>query len=357
MAETQLEPTSTTLVAGKVIADTTFSEDEKDNLIFPISYRQDYLGKVVFSVVEEEETNIEEIKQAMKTKQESLSENSNAFDERGERLKKNAQENAEELKRRAEAKSQSYRKNTVNKSVLQNEPSPSQKSATLFLPQGITFADGVQYENVDLGTLGGLAEQAAGGAIAGDGFLGSVGGGVTSLIDSFKGPTGEGAGRLAANAASKVFGSGVSAGVRAQTKVTLNPNTRSLFKSVNLRSFSFTFKMIPLSINESETIKKIVKFFRTELYPEHILLGEEQDQAGQVPLGYKFPNKFLIQMYYNEKQVATKILPCYLQSMQTVYNGTSMGMHEDGSFQEVDITLNFTESRTLNRKDVLNNGY
>jgi len=357
MAETQLETTSTSLVAGKIIADTTFSEEEKDNLVFPISYRQDYLGKVIFSVIEEEETNIEEIKQAMKTKQESLSENSNAFDERGEPLKKNAQENAEELKRRSEAKSQSYRKSTVNKSALQSEPTPTQKSATLFLPQAITFADGVQYENVDLGTLGGLGQQAARGAIAGDGFLGSTGGAITSLVDSFKGPTGEGAGRLAANTTSKIFGDGISAGVRAETKVTLNPNTRSLFKSVNLRSFSFTFKMIPLSIDESFAIKKIVKFFRTELYPEHILLGEGQDQAGQVPLGYRFPNKFLIEMFYNESQIATKILPCYLQSMQTVYNGTSMGIHEDGSFQEVDITLNFTESRTLNRKDVLDNGY
>jgi hypothetical protein len=62
-------------------------------------------------------------------------------------------------------------------------------------------------------------------------------------------------------------------------------------------------------------------------------------------------------MFYNEKGVATKILPCYLESVNTVYNNTSMGMHSDGSFQEVDITLNFREARTLHRKDIIDGGY
>ena len=62
-------------------------------------------------------------------------------------------------------------------------------------------------------------------------------------------------------------------------------------------------------------------------------------------------------MFYNEKNVATKILPCYLESMQTVYNPSSMGMHADGSFQEVDISLNFREARTLSRDDIVSGGY
>lgn len=351
MAETNLNTSKTTLVAAKTIADTTFSEKGDINPVFPLTYRQDYLGKVIFSVIEDEETNIDEIKQAMSTKQESLTENGNAADERGERLKKDAQEKVEDIKRKVEASQQARRASTINRSAQKKSPPPSSKQCVLFLPQAITFADGVQYENIDLGVSGGLAEQAAKGALS------AGGGAISSIINSFSGGPGEGAAKLAASKIAGVGGDAVSAGVRSATRVTVNPNTRALFKSVNMRAFTFSFKLIPLSAAESLEIKKVVNFFRRELYPEQILLGEEQDQSGSVPLGYKFPNKINIEMFYNEKGVATKILPCYLESVNTVYNNASMGMHSDGSFQEVDITLNFREARTLHRKDIIDGGY
>jgi len=342
---------TTKLVAGKVIADTTFSNNGSENAIFPLSNRSDYLGKIVFSVVEDEETNIDEIKEGIRTDQEAIAARDNSFDERGEKLKKGAKENARRQKEKAEAKAQGLRPSTKNSSAQQREPVSTLKTATLFLPQAISFADGVQYENVDLGTIGLTALNAAAGATSGSG-------GLSGFLEGFKGPAGEGTGNLVAGAVAKAGGDAVAAGYRLGTKTTPNPNTRALFKSVNTRTFSFSFKLIPLSQAESTEIRKIVKFFRTELYPEQILLGEEADKDGQVPLGYRFPNKIKIEMFYNENpNVATKILPCYLESMQTVYNATSMGMHEDGSFQEVDITLNFRESRTLSRDDVLNYGY
>jgi hypothetical protein len=358
MAETQLQTSKTNLIAGKVIADTTFSDrGDQESAVFPLNYRNDYSGKVVFSVIEEEETNIDEIRDAVRVEKEAIAARDNSLDERGEPVKKSTQQQNQELKDKTQARAQGNRPSTVNSSAQKKDPPAALKSATLFLPQSITFADGVQYENVDLGAIGGLAQQGAQGALGGDGFIGSMGGGIQSIMDSFKGGTSAGAGRLAANAVSNVFGSAGSAGVRAATRVTMNPNTRALFKSVNMRAFTFTFKMIPLSLEESLEIQKVIKFFRTELYPEQILLGEEQDKEGQVPLGYRFPNKILIEMFYNEKNVATKILPCYLESMQTVYNPSSMGMHADGSFQEVDISLNFREARTLSRDDIVSGGY
>jgi len=358
MAETNLNTSKTTLVAAKTIADTTFSEKGDINPVFPLTYRQDYQGKVIFSVIEDEETNIDEIKQAMSTKQESLTENGNATDERGERLRKNSEEYVEDLKRKVEASRQAQRTSTINRSAQNKSPPPGSKQCILFLPQAITFADGVQYENVDLGMVGGLAEQGGKGAVStGGGFLASTGAGISSLIGSFTGGPAEGSAKLAANSVAGLGGDAAAAGVRSANRVTVNPNTRALFKSVNMRAFTFSFKLIPLSAAESLEIKKVVNFFRRELYPEQILLGEEQDQSGSVPLGYKFPNKINIEMFYNERGVATKILPCYLESVQTVYNNTSMGMHSDGSFQEVDITLNFREARTLHRKDIINGGY
>ena len=42
--------------------------------------------------------------------------------------------------------------------------------------------------------------------------------------------------------------------------VTMNPNTRSLFKSVALREFAFQFKFIPLSEQEHREVIKIIFF-------------------------------------------------------------------------------------------------
>ena len=55
--------------------------------------------------------------------------------------------------------------------------------------------------------------------------------------------------------------------------VTVNPNTRSLFKNVAIREFAFQFKFIAKSKKEADEVRKIIKFFRTELYPEALTVG------------------------------------------------------------------------------------
>ena len=67
-------------------------------------------------------------------------------------------------------------------------------------------------------------------------------------------------------------GEGTALAVKQASGVTLNPNTRSLFKSVALREFAFQFKFIPLSKQEHDTVIKIINFFRQNLYPENIKL-------------------------------------------------------------------------------------
>ena len=56
-------------------------------------------------------------------------------------------------------------------------------------------------------------------------------------------------------------GEGTALAVKQASGVTLNPNTRSLFKSVALREFAFQFKFIPLSKQEHDTVIKIIRFF------------------------------------------------------------------------------------------------
>ena len=100
---------------------------------------------------------------------------------------------------------------------------------------------------------------------------------------------------------------------------------------------------------EAEEVKSIIQFFREELYPTEIF-----DTIGdtKISLGYNFPNKFQISVEYNDEHVATKIKPCFLRDVGTTYNPQTMAMHKDGSFSEIEMTLNFQETKTLSRTDI-----
>lgn len=217
----------------------------------------------------------------------------------------------------------------------------------LYLPQGLQFRDNVTYENVDVGATGAAV---AGGASV----LGSMADGVGSFVNGLTGGgANDGLAKLAtvklASSAGK-FSDEVTAGLKLQTGVTTNPNQRSLFKQVNMREFAFNFKMIARSKEEAAQVKKIVNFFRSELYPEDIpvTIGGQE-----LSLGYQFPNKFNLEFEYDGKTIAHKVKPCFLRSVDTTYNASQMAFHDDGEFLEVDMNLNFTETVTLSKKDIL----
>ena len=216
----------------------------------------------------------------------------------------------------------------------------------LYLPQGLQFRDNVTYENVDVGSTGAAVAQGAS-------IAGSMADGVGSFVQGMSGGASGDLAKLAtvrlAQAAGK-FSDEVTAGLKLQTGVTTNPNSRSLFKQVNMREFQFNFKMIARSKEESEQIKAIVNLFRSELYPEDI---EVKVGGQEISLGYKFPNKFNIEFEYDGKTIAHKVKPCFLRSVDTTYNASQMAFHQDGEFLEVDMNLNFTETVTLSKKDVL----
>ena len=223
----------------------------------------------------------------------------------------------------------------------------------LYLPSSLRFDDQVSYENMELGAIGGIASA---GIKSGLGAVSSLARGVGqatgSTINLLKGGIADqAAARLAATRLAQK--SAIAGGaVTNALAVTVNPNTINLFKSVALREFSFTFKLIATSQREAIEIENIIKFFRTTMYPETIDFDGADAGGLNVPIGYKFPDKFDITMRYNDQPVGTKILTSVLRGFQSVYNPQSMSWHEDGKPSEVDITLSFGEERTLTRNDI-----
>lgn len=222
-------------------------------------------------------------------------------------------------------------------------------TVSLYLPASLQFTDGIDYANVDLGARGAAAENAlaSGGGISGiagaaiEGMLG-----INSINDLIQQGLGSQAGQLALTRTIGKLGEDVRGAVESTTGIALNPNKRSLLRGANIRRFRFTFKLIPTSQKESDAIKNIIKFFRTEMYPSDI-------PAANVTVGMEYPSKFNISMSYRGRSVATGILPCFLENFDTNYNPNTMGMMRDGNFPEVDISMSFMEHRALRRKDIL----
>jgi hypothetical protein len=225
-------------------------------------------------------------------------------------------------------------------------------SISLYLPLGLAFRDNVTYENFDLGAAGATME-------AGLGFAESMVKGLGSFVSNLtSGDNGDLAKLAGVQLASKFgsFGAEAQAASKLAGGVTLNPNSRILFKQPNIREFTFAFKMIAKSKKEAREINEIIKLLRTELYPDEITANVGD---ASISLGYKFPNKFNIAFEYDGDKIPglAKIKPCYLRDVSTTFNASQMAMHEDGNFMEVDMTLSFQETKALVRKDVSEGGF
>lgn len=323
---------------------------------YPLLNRDDYKGKVTFQAykVIPPKIGMDDILQAERYLKDWASQAASLQRKKDESeaaggANDNAQ--AQNMAEQKEGKKQSSAINSGGSTTtgIQMLPIEGEK-CELYLPMALIVNDQITYETGNLNQLGATALTALG---QGNSLVGSLKAGleqsIATTIDFFKGGLAEDAARLAvarASASKLVPSESFKNAISIAGQVTMNPNTRALFKSVPLRTFSFSFKFLPKSADEAEVVKNIIKFFRVHAYPETIPEGAE------LSVGYKFPNMFEIKTLYDGKQVGTKIKKCYLQSIQHTYNPTGMGFHADGQPVEVDLTLTFTEHVTINRKDI-----
>jgi len=223
-------------------------------------------------------------------------------------------------------------------------------SVSLYLPPQMQFTDGIEYSNADLGTGGAAAASALRSGANASGVVGAMLSGalpdLDSVMEGLRGSLGSETASLAALRTIGRVSQTASDVISTATGVALNPNRRTALRGVAVRTFVFTFNLIPSTRQEAESIKAIINFFRSEMYPEDI-------EIGGIAVGYKFPNKFRISMQYDGRPIAHGILPCFLANINTVYNPNNMSFHRDGNFAETTITLTFTEERTLRKQDIL----
>ena len=218
----------------------------------------------------------------------------------------------------------------------------------LYLPPSISFSDGANYEGFEMGVLGATLIDNMN--ASGNGFDDTSLATAKSQVDQLGQGQNVASGILAklANEASFISPQeAISGGLRAAP----NPNTRVLFKSVALRTFQFAFKMIPTSQLEADQIKKIVKSFRTQLYP---LLSGGGDNTS---IAYVYPDMYIIEMFLNGLRVNPFVKASFLTAVSTTLNGGSGAILQsnggDPYWSEVDLTLAFGEGVTLDKQDIV----
>ena len=352
-------------------------------LRFPRDNQLDYPGTIQFDLLQALELNTSNIKGFWSTARGMASAFGGGFnasynddldldDEQKQKLKEEQGIDDEGLAASQNA-SNFVTEREVNRVNRIDRTTTSVGKCTLYLPQQIVIQDGVSYGDIDLGRIGQAAFQALqqSGDIVEAGNVAAAQAG-RNTVEFLKGFSPNNLSKMSSSRAAfivdqvqrKTLGRGGRAGgfrqstsgaISAGLGVSVNPNKLSLFRSVNLRRFQLNFKLIPNSRLEAQEIEKIIKFFRSELYPEGIYIGG-------VSVGYKHPKKFRITMAYRDKEVATRLLPVYLERFDTNYNPSTMSMHYDGErpyFPEIDISMAFVEERALVKQDITddpNNG-
>lgn len=335
---------------------------------YPAEHKDEYGARVTFAIIENKPTGtagsglqdtinannqtIKALDKELKQKKQDLDTDEKSQTQYVEEIR-SLENQIEELKKQNEKfqglKNQAEAAEMIE--VKANQGEDVEPTVSLYLPAGLAYRDNVTYENFDLGAAGAAME-------GGLGFAESMFSGIGSFVSNLSGGGGADVARLAGiqlSGQAKSFAGELQAAQKLSGGLTLNPNTRVLFKQPNIREFSFAFKFICRSAAEKQTVNKIIKFFRTELYPEDI-----QASVGNtsISLGYRFPKKFKMKFDYKGKRLdgpegeLHSIKPCYLRDVSTTYNASQMAMHSDGSFLEVDMTLNFQETRALTRADI-----
>ena len=218
---------------------------------------------------------------------------------------------------------------------------PGPRTTYLPTPAGIAFTDGGEYGTVNLGIIGGLARQ------TGNTLLNNTAG-LSRIVDI-------------ANKAKQSFTSQnvesilndvlpFSEALRLRSGTVTNPNTNTTFSGNTLRNFTFTFKMMATSEQEAYAVKNIQSRFRYFTY------ASSTAKNNLFTLNYPpiWTIRFLdiINGGATENVHLPRIYSCYLQSVSTTFNGSQNMYFEKGAPLEVELTLQFQESKVLTREDI-----
>lgn len=129
---------------------------------------------------------------------------------------------------------------------------------------------------------------------------------------------------------------------------TFNPQQQMLFEGIEFREFEMQFVFTPTSAKEAETVRQIIKTFRTAAAPTRNLAAA----------GFFFtpPSVFNISFFFNQEynKFITPIRPCVLQNVTVDFAPSGWSAMRDGSPMQTSLSLSFKEIELVDRASIDN---
>jgi len=230
----------------------------------------------------------------------------------------------------------------VRFSCLPHDASLPIESICLPIPQGLTFNDAASYSTVNMGTIAAMSD------------IAKAAGGETGIANKIKAAAGEagaqsfsGGGIGASILLSRKIGMETTAKtLEFSSKQVVNPRTNTAFDGNTLRSFQFDFKLIASNEAEVRTIDAIQNVFRNNTYASEV--------GGRKTM-LQYPSLWHIEFLspdMTELQYIPKIFSCYITGAGTTINSTDNTYRNDYSPHEVDVSVQFQESKILTRNEI-----
>lgn len=207
----------------------------------------------------------------------------------------------------------------------------------LYMPASITNVQNASYQSAELGILASVLKATEGGtSIDGIDMAKLITSATEIGVQAFK--SGSSEQRSAANLAQI-----------SQGKV-VNTRTELIFDNIDRRTFTFDFKMIPRTATEAESIRKIVKKFRSNMSPNF-------DSTSGSNRTMIVPSTFEIEFKPNDGEYLPKIGRSVCTSCNVTYGGARPQFYEGGSPVETSMTLTFQELEMVTSTRIENGGY
>ena len=216
----------------------------------------------------------------------------------------------------------------AERSNLSLKPRKERIAATigLYMPDGVSFTNQASYGEV---TLLEIAKDAANAARSLP-LVGKFAGALTAGMD------------LATSNAGRLT-------LQATQGLAINPGQQLLFDGIDFRTYSLSFTFTPYSREEAETVKNIIKLFRTHAAP----------RISDSGMFFIPPSTFNL-AFYKDGNINTNITAVgesVIESIEVNYTPNGWSAHTDGAPVQTTLTMSFKEIELVDRKKIEFAGY
>jgi hypothetical protein len=238
----------------------------------------------------------------------------------------------------------------------------SRGTVILPIPEGIQDSNSASWGSGDMGPIQTATMGAAAEIIGNGNPIETTKNAITNLISKASGASQTAVGQkavqtfFAAKATQALTGGGdFNQALSRQTGVVFNSNTELLFNGVSLRpGFSFSFDMVPRSKKESDEIKDIIRFFKSESAAQ-----KGASSGGAAGLFLKSPSVFRLRYMSGGKDhpFLNQFKICALNAMSVNYTASgTYATYSDATPVHMQMTLTFQELTPIYREDYMESG-